>query len=264
MKKIIFSFVACVIGYAKSYVYNDGKVNIFFDDKAIYSISKVDSNSSNNVFKFEFPEIKDGIKREYDLVNNNSILNLLKQNAHKLPFTVSEFQENINYANYLNNEVIKYDTVDMADVDEDRLNSYYRITSQALMYHKEELASFCSFHQEYLGGAHPNYFIKCRNYKNNNILKIDDFIKDKNKFAKLVEQELKKAIKNKKINIFDNIDIFDKQTLFMDNIYFSDNGINVLYQPYEIAPYSEGSICIFISKNNLIDVLKDEFFKFFD
>lgn len=263
MKKVVFSLALCSFVFGKSYVYVNDNDYVFFDDAAIYSIFK-SPKKYDFINKFEFPKLKTQVSENYDnLSNDKLILDLLKQNAISLDFDISEYNDGIIYSNfiqpYTNKECIEANELSKSkSLESESMDSWYCINSTALMYHNGDLSSFCGVYSEYLGGAHPNTTIECKNYIQNQKLELADFIQDMQAFEDIVMKKLQKATKD---DILPND--YDGSHSITNSIYFDKNGIVLVYSPYEIAPYSFGSFSLFIDKDELKGVLKEEFFNYF-
>ncbi len=92
------------------------------------------------------------------------------------------------------------------------------------------------------GGAHGNMNISFLNFNSQTgeILQIEDYIKNRKDFLKLVESHFDLEIEKKLDEDNFNDYFFGDDFQLPENIGFSDEGIILLYNVYEIAPYSKG------------------------
>lgn len=264
MKKILFSVALCSFAFAKSYIYNDenNEVFIFFNDNAIFSISKTPPKQEY-ISQFDFPKTRLSTDDYNNMAADKTIIKILKANAKITDIDINEYQNGADYANF----ILPYSNKDCAELNEARskatdgenTDSWYCSNSVALMYHKDDLSSFCDLYQEYSGGAHPNYTISCKNYILEHKLELADFIINIDEFKNLVVKKLQKAITD---NILSSDYIQD--FTYTDSVYFTKNGLVLVYSPYEIAPYSSGAFSVFLQKDELKDILKEDFFKYFE
>lgn len=139
-------------------------------------------------------------------------------------------------------------------------NSYYTLNISYQKYKYKNYISIILFTEFYTGGAHPNHLIKTINYdtKNNKIITIDDLItKDKdiiNKLSILSREYLSKnKIFNDEIVKEMMLEGTKKKKENFSNFAFTDNGLMILFERYQIAPYYFGDYHIIIpySKLNL-------------
>jgi hypothetical protein len=112
---------------------------------------------------------------------------------------------------------------------------------------------------DYSGGAHGNYL-------NNNYLfsketgeqlHLADVINDFSKFKVLAEKNFR--IQNEippKVSLEDYGFWFEKEFEPSQNFYFSEKGMEFVYNPYEIGPYALGQITFTISKKDILPFLK--------
>jgi len=108
------------------------------------------------------------------------------------------------------------------------------------------------------GGAHGNMTISFLNFNSQTgqLLRLDEHIKNKTDFIKLAEKYLNIILQeSSNENGFDNY-FFGKDFHLPENIGFSDDGVILLYNVYEIAPYSEGIIEFTIPYEEALPYLK--------
>lgn len=114
----------------------------------------------------------------------------------------------------------------------------------------------------YTGGAHPSTYTAIHNYerKTGHLLTLNDLVLDPKKFLFTAERAFRKAN-----DMAEGEDFFDKgfemDSLFViaQNFAIEQEGLNFLYNPYEIAPYSMGTIEFSIPYEQLKGIIKPEF-----
>ncbi len=144
----------------------------------------------------------------------------------------------------LNDAVTKFDSIYIAFKDDFEENSlvWEALIDGEVTYQSPAIT--CIAINSYLntGGAHGNMTISFLNFNSQTgqLLIIDDYIKNRPGFIKLAEKyfniELQES--SDKTNFDDYF--FGEDFHLPENIGFSDDGIILLYNVYEIAPYSEG------------------------
>jgi hypothetical protein len=90
------------------------------------------------------------------------------------------------------------------------------------------------------GGAHGNTNVRFFNFnpQTGSLLKTNDLIADVKGLSEIVKQKLKEEIKD--YNSEDSF--FGEKFQLPETLGFSDEGIIILYNPYEIASYAQGII----------------------
>ena len=118
---------------------------------------------------------------------------------------------------------------------------------------------------EYLGGAHPIDWITYWNFKpTGEVYTQEDLFTDKRKILDLAEKYFRKTF-----NLSENQELKDGGFVFQNDIFalpknigFDKDNLILLYNPYEIAPYSTGIMEVKIPLNEVIPWLsfnlKDE------
>ena len=91
------------------------------------------------------------------------------------------------------------------------------------------------------GGAHGNGSITFFNFNSENglLFTVEDLIKDPNRFKELVQKHFIKHIDKDDDKSLDNY-FFEDDFQLPSTLGFSDEGVIILYNTYEIAAYSEG------------------------
>ena len=130
----------------------------------------------------------------------------------------------------------------------------YTLNIEYQKYNYETYLSYVFFISMYTGGAHPNNLIETINYdiKNNKIIDIEYLTKNnKNILNKLSQESYKILSKNKEFQVNEDIFAMLKEGTSpkienFRNIAFSNDGLIVYFEQYQIAPYSFGKFKITI------------------
>ncbi len=129
-----------------------------------------------------------------------------------------------------------------------------------ITYESLQIISFRIDAESFTGGAHPNssttYFVV--DIISNRILQTTDIIADTTKFKELLEVSFRQSKSMDENESYADIGYFidDDNFLLNDNIGLTDDEVIVHFNPYEIAPYSEGSTTIEVKKEKLGNLLK--------
>lgn len=114
----------------------------------------------------------------------------------------------------------------------------------------------------YTGGAHPNSYIVYHNYLTHSVqpLSLKDIVLDQDKLLKIAEKTFRQANDMNEGDDFFNKG-FDMDSIFVlaQNFALTKNGLDFLYNPYEIAPYAMGTIEFSIPYADLQNILKPAF-----
>lgn len=111
-----------------------------------------------------------------------------------------------------------------------------------LTYQSENVITIAISTYEFKGGAHGNDKIEFLNLdaKTGRVLSQDDIIKDKESFKALAEQVFVNSLSNTKENLKMEDFFFGNPFQLPENIGFSDDGLVLLYNVYEVASYDQG------------------------
>ncbi|RLD26699.1 MAG: DUF3298/DUF4163 domain-containing protein [Bacteroidetes bacterium] len=144
----------------------------------------------------------------------------------------------------LNEAVIKFDSIYIAFKEDFEENSlvWEALIDGEVIYQSPAIT--CIAINSYLntGGAHGNMTISFLNFNSQTgqLLLIDDYIKNRPDFIKLAEEYFNIELQESSDETnFDDY-FFGEDFHLPENIGFSDDGVILLYNVYEIAPYSEG------------------------
>jgi hypothetical protein len=129
---------------------------------------------------------------------------------------------------------------------------YEQTTNCELTWSDEKLISVELLTSLYSGGAHPSYLDEFLNVdpETGNAIDILDFITDKKAFEKFVEKKLRAKLgmgENDKWEDFTFIEEF----ILPENMGMTENGLRLVYNEYEILPYSDGKTEILITNDEL-------------
>ena len=175
---------------------------------------------------------------------NNSVSKSINSTIENFIVNAISFSEDSLINLSLKDAVKKFDSIYVAFKDDFEENPliWGMLIDGEVTYQSPALT--CIAINSYLntGGAHGNMTISFLNFNSQTgqLLHLDDHIKNKIDFIKLAEKYF-----NIKLQESSNEDVFDNYFLGEDfhlpeNIGFSDEGVILLYNVYEIAPYSEG------------------------
>lgn len=131
-----------------------------------------------------------------------------------------------------------------------------------LLYQDREITSVFANTYSYTGGAHGLPLITNANFYNASGQRIflNDVITDQDEFKILLLAQLKQQyeIPFEESLLQHGFYVSDEDFPISDNFGFSTDGIRIVYNPYEIAPYAKGFFIVDISYNKLkeLDLLK--------
>lgn len=161
----------------------------------------------------------------------------------------------------INKEINKYITDFTSNINNYSYQNdiYYTLYINYDRYDYQNYISVAFYIESFLGGAHPNHIIKTIVFdKNRNkIITIDDLIKqNKNILDKLSNISRKELNKNGKYNSSKySYDLFIEGTKPIKNNFnnftFTNNGLKIYFNYYQIAPYYFGEASIVIPYNDL-------------
>lgn len=111
-----------------------------------------------------------------------------------------------------------------------------------LTYQSESVITIAINIYEFKGGAHGNDTITFLNLdaKTGDVLKQNDIIEDLNDFKFLAKRHFIKSLDVEEDNLDMESIFFGKPFQLPENIGFSDDGLVLLYNTYEVASYNEG------------------------
>ncbi|MCO7128035.1 DUF3298 and DUF4163 domain-containing protein [Sporolactobacillus shoreicorticis] len=122
---------------------------------------------------------------------------------------------------------------------------YYAHTRPTVRFNSNCLLSVSFLDESYTGGAHGMHYEKVYNYdtRSGRQYHLNDIIHTKKELKKVNAYLKKQMIKLKNEGRYDFfLDSFKSVDLKNGQFYFYDHGIVIVFQEYEVAPYSNGII----------------------
>ncbi|MFT8309945.1 MAG: DUF3298 and DUF4163 domain-containing protein [Sporolactobacillus sp.] len=122
---------------------------------------------------------------------------------------------------------------------------YYAHTQPTVRFNSNCLLSVSFIDESYTGGAHGMHYEKVYNYdtRSGRQYQLNDIIHTKKELKKVNAYLKKQMIKLKNEGRYDFfLDSFKSVDLKNGQFYFYDHGIVIVFQEYEVAPYSNGII----------------------
>ena len=223
IKKYIILLVSIIL--LSLYIFNyknyENNKNIY------YSVSKINTidDEHKNKINIYFPITN------YDLLDKE-INNIIDTYIKEFKDAINEYkiQENLYYTLYINYDEYTY----------------------------KNYISFVFNIEMFTGGAHPNHFITTINYDtlNNKFINIDSLIDlNKNILNSLSKESRNILSSDKKFQINYNKDMMYEGTLpdkkNFKNFVLTENGLKILFNYYQIAPYYYGETIINIKYEKL-------------
>lgn len=122
---------------------------------------------------------------------------------------------------------------------------YYAITKPIIRFNQEHRLSVSFLDSTFTGGAHGNTYEEVYNYNinNGNRYHLDDIVrtpKQVDKVNRYIKKQLIKLKESGRYDIF--LDEFTGIDTKKDQFYFYHDGFVMVFQLYQIAPYSNGII----------------------
>lgn len=199
-------------------------ISMFFKNKDI-NIIRI-SNENDNLHNYE-------INIDYPKITYNKLNNLIKE---KIDTYINTFKNDIK------NIYVQQD-------------QYYTLNITYDSYIYKQYISYVFYIEYYTGGAHPNHEIWTIIYDTNlnQVITIDDLIKkDKNILNILSNISRNELIKNK--NIVDINMLMTGTKPINENFsrfVFSDKGLIIFFERYQVAPYSSGNFNVIVPYNKI-------------
>jgi hypothetical protein len=175
---------------------------------------------------------------------DNAVSKSINSTIENLIVNAISFAEDSLIDISLNDAVIKFDSIYKAfktDFEDSSL-VWEAIIDGEVTYQSPAIT--CVAINSYLntGGAHGNMNISFLNFdsQTGQLLMKDDHIKNRTKFLKLVKKHFDIKLQEPSGEASFDEYFFGEDFHLPENIGFSDEGVILLYNVYEIAPYSEG------------------------
>jgi hypothetical protein len=111
----------------------------------------------------------------------------------------------------------------------------------------------------YAGGAHAMNYMEFINIDpaSGNPVQIKDFLKNYNDFSKFAEEKLRTQLKMSPYDRWSDFTLVDKFSL-PENMGFTDSGLTLIYNEYELLPFSDGPVKIELTKEELAPFLETQ------
>lgn len=163
---------------------------------------------------------------------------------------------------YVNNKQEEF----MKIVNKDKITHKYELLIQTEVHKNNDILYITVLNNTYTGGAHyiKDYYNLYYDIKEDKLIDITHFFKDDKSFNELY-----------KLTHYYVKDYFDKNNKSFDENWirkgtepklenysyftFTNQGIQIIFKPYQVAPYSEGEIKIIIPYDDLKGVIKDKY-----
>lgn len=131
---------------------------------------------------------------------------------------------------------------------------YYHKTTVRTMYNDEGKLSIVHIDSSYTGGVHGLYYSTTYNFNLNtgSRIKLGDVVNTEDKVYNLfiaVSNDL--LAKSQKGRAIFEENIYDIPLNVSSNFYFYKNGIVIRFDPYEVGPFSEGFVDVFVNNQTL-------------
>jgi len=236
-KFAILIFVSIAISSCKNEVLlTFSEANITKNDNAIIEINIPNAEGTTNLSKAINSTVE------------NFIVNTISFNEDTI----------INIS--LNDAIKKFDSIYIAFKDDFEENSliWEALIDGEVTYQSPKIT--CIAINSYLntGGAHGNMNISFLNFNSQTgeVLQIEDFLKNDKGFLKLAKTYFNFKIEEESDEKGFNDYFFGDDFQLPANIGFSDEGMILLYNIYEIAPYSEGITEFTIPFEEVLEYIK--------
>ncbi|MDO5978649.1 DUF3298 and DUF4163 domain-containing protein [Flavivirga spongiicola] len=210
---LFFIFIAC-----------KNELNLSFSEVNI-------STSNNHLVEVNIPDAKgnEGIANQINLIIKKTVVALL-HTGEQDSITSKSIEESITLFNK-EFQTFKTDFPETAQQWEAQIDG-------EVMFQSSEIISIAITSYVNTGGAHGTLNISFLNFETEtgNLISNDKLFKDIDGFEKVAKTYFDKTVKDKDA-------IFDIETFKLPaNIAYNEEGVILLYNIYEIAPYSTGII----------------------
>ena len=190
---------------------------------------------------------------------------IIKNKRNKYNINHNDNNITINYpsTNYLKVNTIIKEYLDTSinnfkNITLDKTKTTYYLIINYKEYHYQNLISYIFFSESFTGGAHPIHLIKSfiYNIDTNSFITINTLIKNNSNILKELSNYTYKTLSNKKIFQNQVVNNMLKEgtlptTDNFKNILFTDKGLIIYFERYQIAPYYYGDYNITIPYKDL-------------
>lgn len=195
------------------------------------------------------PFIYNNHNPELSSKKNNQIEINIEYKLTKYPILNKEIEKTIDY-----HKRIFYNSIDNNTIN----NITYTLYITYKEYNYNNYISYIFYIETFLGGPHPNHQITTLNYNitNNKLININTLIQNNpailNTLSNLSRDKLDKIEVFNDYNLKDMMIEGTKPTKNnFKNFIFTNNGLMIIFERYQIAPYYLGEYNITIPYNNL-------------
>jgi len=182
------------------------------------------------------------IKEDHEALEVNIVFPLVqdvkdKQVEEKINQIIQE--DILNFKNQLQTESEEY--LQSARNEEWEIRKYVAFVDYIIHYQKDDLLSLSINYYSYTAGAHGYTLGRAYNYNlvNGEEILLKDILKEKKDYIDIINQEIKRQIELSPQEYFSEFSVFqsisEKQPF-----YLIEDGVEVYFGLYEIAPYSSG------------------------
>ena len=190
---------------------------------------------------------------------------IIKNKRNKYNINHNDNNITINYpsTNYLKVNTIIKEYLDTSinnfkNITLDKTKTTYYLIINYKEYHYQNLISYIFFSESFTGGAHPIHLIKSfiYNIDTNSFITINTLIKNNSNILKELSNYTSKTLSNKKIFQNQVVNNMLKEgtlptTDNFKNILFTDKGLIIYFERYQIAPYYYGDYNIIVPYEDL-------------
>lgn len=190
---------------------------------------------------------------------------IIKNKRNKYNINHNDNNITINYpsTNYLKVNTIIKEYLDtninnFKNITLDKTKTTYYLIINYKEYHYQNLISYIFFSESFTGGAHPIHLIKSfiYNIDTNSFITINTLIKNNSNILKELSNYTYKTLSNKKIFQNQVVNNMLKEgtlptTDNFKNILFTDKGLIIYFERYQIAPYYYGDYNIIVPYEDL-------------
>lgn len=194
----------------------------------------------------------------YLIINKQNTKNKYKTNHTDNNITINYPSTNYPKVNTLIKEYLDTNINNFKNITLDKAKTTYYLIINYKEYHYHNLISYIFFSESFTGGAHPIHLIKsfAYNIDTNSFITINTLIKNNPNILNELSNYTYHTLSNKKI--FQNQvvnDMLKEGTLpttnNFKNILFTDKGLIIYFERYQIAPYYYGDYNITIPYKEL-------------
>ncbi|WP_300485535.1 DUF3298 and DUF4163 domain-containing protein [Flavobacterium sp.] len=231
MKQIVYFLL---IGL---FVVSCEKKELQFENIAYEKQSKKPCDSTCTQVKINVPIAENSPVVEDSI--NNAVFNTVREIVYfgEQPYTASNYQE------LMENFVKSYNDL-IAQFPNDKMPAWEATVEGKVVYHSENIINITLKHYTFTGGAHGYSGVRSivLNAETGKTIPEEGFIKDKKGFQAYAEKKFREKFNipaGKPIN--ENGLMFENEVFQLPETYiFSEKGLVLYYNTYEIAPYVDG------------------------